>query len=289
MPVLLITRLTIRSSYVRDVEMPADGSFDTVQFFVPDDGPAAHRIKTFAVDHDIHVHGLTGLHGSVEERVAVLRAHVDRTYADVVARVDVVPVPTLSRQDLVTAGIVDGDVEVAAEAGFAFWNPDGGRYATLAPPVTARERDGLREITYLGGIARFWLPDSWLAEEDADSGGRFYDPDGEAALRLSVTTFDTRAAQGPPVLRLPRKPGERQLDGGTLPNGCEFDVYELDTVEDGEPIRIRYWQIGQVLPGQCRVYLFSYTYPIAAEDSLAADLSLLDRELRRMVPHPEPV
>jgi len=37
------------------------------------------------------------------------------------------------------------------------------------------------------------------------------------------------------------------------------------------------------------VYLFSSTYPIAVEGTLAAEIALLDRELRRMIPYPTPV
>ncbi|GAA2371668.1 hypothetical protein [Dactylosporangium salmoneum] len=283
MPVLLIARLTVRGSYVRDLELPADGTFDTVQFFLPDDGPVVYRVRTFAFDHDIHVQGLG------RQPVEALRAHLDRTVGDVLAGVDEVALPTMGRPDLVAAGIGEGDLEVAPEARFAFWNPDGGRYATRAAPIAPEERDGLREVVYLGGIARFWLPGTWESEQDPRSGGCFYDPDGEGTLRLSVLTFDTSAATGPPVLRPPRKPGERQIDGGTLPTGCEFDGYEISAVEDGEDLRIRYWQIAQELPGQCRVYVFSYTYPAAAGADLAGELALLDRELRRMIPYPDPV
>src|SRR5690242_5713321 len=56
MPSLFVARLTIRSSYVRNVEQPADDVFDTIQLYMPDAGPAVFRIRTFAVDHDIHVH-----------------------------------------------------------------------------------------------------------------------------------------------------------------------------------------------------------------------------------------
>jgi len=289
MPSLLIARLTVRSSVVLDREVPSGDLFDTVQFFLPDVGPTVYRIRTFALDHDIHVYGFAPPQTSLDDRVTALRAHLDRTANDVLASVELVAVPHLNKQDLVEAGITGGDLEVETEAGFAFWNPDGGRYSTRAAPVTAQERRGLREVRYLGGIARFWLPESWQVEGDVETGGCFYNPDGDGTLRLNVLTFDTQAAAGPPVLRFPRKEGERQIDGGTLPNDCEFDVYEADTVEDGEPVRIRYWQIGQVLPGQCRVYLFSFTYPVAVEGALIAELALLDRELRRMIPYPTPV
>jgi hypothetical protein len=271
-----------------DRAVPSGDAFDTVQFFMPD-GPTVYRIRTFALDHDIHVYGFAPPQTSLEDRVAALRGHLDRTVNDVLASVELVAVPHMNKQDLVVAGITEGDLEVEPETGFAFWNPDGGRYYTRATPVTSRERQGLREVTYLGGIARFWLPDSWQVEEDVETGGCFYNPERDGTLRLNVLTFDTRAALGPPVLRLPRKAGERQIDGGTLPNNCEFEVYEADTIEDGERFRIRYWQIGQVLPDQCRVYLFSFTYPVAVEGALETELTLLDRELRRMIPYPTPV
>ncbi|GAA4255981.1 hypothetical protein [Dactylosporangium darangshiense] len=141
----------------------------------------------------------------------------------------------------------------------------------------------------MGGVARFWVPQSWEVEESEEHGGRYYDPDGDAVLRLNVLVFGTANATGPPVLRFPRKPGERQIDGGTLPNDCEFDVYEFDTVDDDGVLHIRYWQISQVLPGQVRVYLFSYAYPEYAAAALAPEIDVLDRELRRMIPHPDPI
>lgn len=276
MPSLLVARLAVRSSYVRDLEVPAGDTFDTIQFYVPDNGPAVFRIRTFAVDHDIHVHGFAASGWTI----AALRAHLERTSADIVGRVDLVPLPHLDTRDLATAGLDGGELEVAADLGFAFWNPDGGRYRTRAEPIAPHERDGLREIVHLGGLVRFWLPDSWRVEEDC-----FYDPAGDSTLRLSVLTFDTRSATAPPVLRRPRKPDERAIDSGTLPNDCEFDVYEKP---DGDALRIRFWQIAQVLDGQCRLFVFSYTYPAAAEQALAGELAMLDRELRRMIPHPAP-
>ena len=274
MPSLFVARLTIRSSYVRNVEQPADDVFDTIQLYVPDAGPAVFRIRTFAVDHDIHVHRF----GASGWTMASLRAHLGRRAADVLGRVDLVPLPHQDTRDLVAAGIRAGSLEVAADLGFAFWNPDGGRYRTRAEPIGRHERDGLREVVHFGGLVRFWLPTSWRIEEDC-----FYDPAGDGTLRLSVLTFDGPAS----VFPRPPKPDERAIDSGTLPNDCDFEVYEK---ADGPALRIRVWQIAQALPGQCRLFVFSYSYPATAlvSGKQAGQLAMLDRELRRMIPHPDP-
>ncbi|MET7400057.1 hypothetical protein ABZS66_41895 [Dactylosporangium sp. NPDC005572] len=289
MPSLLIAKLTVRSSYVLNSEQPADGRFDTIQFYLPDEGAAVFRIRTFALDHDIHVQQLTPPDGRIEDRVGMLRTHLDRTAGPVLAAVTLVSARDLSRQDLVAAGVVDGHLYVATEPTFAFWNPDGGQYRTRAAPIAPGERVGLCEVLYLGGIARFWLPESWQIEEDVDTGGCFYDPEGTGVLRLNVLTFATPGDGLPALPQSSRKPGERQIDGGVLPNDCGFDVYAFDTVDDDEALRIRCWQIAQPLPGQCRIFVFSYAYPIVDEDFLADEIALLDRELRRMIPYPTPV
>ena len=51
---LILAVLTVESSYLQEVERPTKNVPDTVQFwFTPD---SQWRIKTFAIDHDIHVH-----------------------------------------------------------------------------------------------------------------------------------------------------------------------------------------------------------------------------------------
>jgi hypothetical protein len=145
----------------------------------------------------------------------------------------------------------------------------------------------MKEVVYLGGIARFWLPDSWQIEMSPDDGGCFYDPSGSGTLRLSVLSFENSAASGPPRLPCTLKVGEWPIDGGRLPAGHEFLAYERDDRAEGT--RLRFWQILQVLPGKCRIYLFSYAYPIEDADRLADELAMVDREVRRMIPYPEPI
>lgn len=283
---LIVARLTVRSSYADNREEPAGADCDTVQFYVPAGGGPIFRVRTFALDRDIHIHRIDGW---PDDPASTIRAHLLRTYKDVTASITDVPLRQLSTQDLTDAGLSTGRLVAEPELGFAFWSPGGEHYATISQPVAGDGPHGLQEVVYLGGIARFWVPATWEIEMDAEVGGCFYDPEGDGVLRLNVLTFETSAAAQPPVFRTKRKPGERAIDGGTLPNGCEFDVYETDFVEDDQPVRMRFWQIGQALAGQARVYLFSYAYPVAAEEELADELAAVDREIRRMIPYPDPV
>jgi hypothetical protein len=281
---LLVAQLSVASSYGQNVSVPADVRFDTIQFHLSASGEHSFRIRTFVLDHDIHVHRIDG---HIERPVEVFRDSIDRAYGDVLASVHEVSLDRLSTQDLVDAGLTYGELEQVPDAGYVFWNPDGARYRTQSEPALPGERDGMAEVVYLGGIARFWLPGSWRIEMSPEEGGQFYDPDGDSVLRLNVLTFDTSAATAPPKVRHTLKPGERAIDGGRLTTGHEFDVYEFDVADEGT--RMRYWQIAQVLPGQCRIFLFSYAYAIEDEDALTDELAMVDREVRRMVPYPEPV
>jgi len=278
---LVLARLTVASSYRHSAERPATGGCDTVQFFLSGAGDRAFRIRTFALDHDIHVQQF----GQPPDEV--IRSHLDRVYGNVLGSVHVVALRHLSTVDICKAGIGSGALEVVREHGYAFWNPDGAQYWTQSELINPTERHGLKEVVYLGGIARFWVPESWRVETDPESGGQFYDPHRDSVLRLNVLTFDTHGARGPARVRHTFKPDERGIDGGRLLAGYEFDVYETDDAAEGT--RLRFWQIAQVLPGQCRIYIFSYAYPVEEESGYAGELATIDREVRRMVPYPEPV
>jgi hypothetical protein len=278
---LIVARLTVSSSYGQNVERPAGEQFDTVQFYLPGSSDVAYRVRTFALDHDIHVHQI----GWPADRANdLVRTHLDRVYGQVLASVDTIALSSRSTQDVRDAGITAGELEVADAGRFAFWNPDGSRYATRSDPA---DRQGMKEVVYLGGIARFWLPDSWQIEMSPDDGGCFYDPAGSGTLRLNVLTFDSASAGRPPRLPDTLKAGDRPIDGGRLLAGHEFRVYERDDGADGT--RLRFWQILQVLPGQCRMYVFSYARPIEDAGTLADELAMVDREIRRMIPYPERV
>jgi len=127
---LLIGVLTVQSSYKDNTETQAIKVPDTVQFWVLDS--TAWRIRTFAIDHDIHTHTL-GLPKT--EPIAYFRSHIERKYGEVLARLVQITVADDSAHDraVLEAAGLSGALE-RAPTGLVFWNPDGGRYRTQSTP-----------------------------------------------------------------------------------------------------------------------------------------------------------
>jgi hypothetical protein len=133
MPLLLVHQLAIQSSYLDNVEGEADPEhFDTVQWWITPE--AAWRIRTFAVDGDVHLHHVAG-----PVDAAVLRESTQRNYDEVTARVFEVDVPDLQdAQAVATAMAPFGGAEALEVdrngARFAFWNPLQVRFETRSEP-----------------------------------------------------------------------------------------------------------------------------------------------------------
>jgi hypothetical protein len=132
--VLVVGQLSVQSSYAQNSESPADAArFDTVQWWL---GPRrVWRIRTFAVDDDIHMHAVQGVPGAVLE---VARASTRRNYADVLVRDAVIRIADYRDASAVSAQLRSelgmGELEVAEELELAFWNPTGARYQTKSQP-----------------------------------------------------------------------------------------------------------------------------------------------------------
>jgi len=129
--VFIIFVLTIKSSYAQNVEDPADiYNADTVQFFIEPN--QAWRVKTFAIDQDVHVYSLGIPNETLEEKVI---AGTERSYGDVIAKKYIIRSKT---------GIEGIKVELkklnlyqeleVSKSGFAFWVPENTQYGTKTQP-----------------------------------------------------------------------------------------------------------------------------------------------------------
>ena len=132
---LIVALLTVESSYSDDFERPATTVPDTVQFwFAPD---SQWRIKTYAVDHDIHVHSIGQPGEGTPLSIDFARANIEKHYGDVLATMLVIDIPTPDNQAEVQAILRQnnllGELEVSNQ-GFAFYNPDSGDYTSKSRP-----------------------------------------------------------------------------------------------------------------------------------------------------------
>ena len=134
--VLIVALLTVESSYRQNIERPAHGVPDTVQFwFAPD---RQWRVKTFAVDHDIHRYQLTAPGDAKRLTVERARENILHAYDDVLERIVVLEFRDPRNADdvaqtLRSAGFA-GSLEMSKDGTFAFYNPDGGKYRTQSEP-----------------------------------------------------------------------------------------------------------------------------------------------------------
>jgi hypothetical protein len=129
---LVLAILTVQSSYAQEVEQPAQRVPDTVQFwFAPD---TQWRIKTFAVDHDIHVYQIQG-GGRLTTDFA--QNNIKKSYGDITASVVVLEFPDPRNQAEVERTLkqhnLNGTLEAVKE-GYYFYNPDRGDYRTKSKP-----------------------------------------------------------------------------------------------------------------------------------------------------------
>ena len=132
---LVVALLSIQSSYVQDSEKLAVDVPDTIQFWFPPD--AQWRIRTYAIEHDIHVYSLGA---SSEEKIATpdfAVEHIKKHYSDVTASLIVLkfanPTDQTEVARILAAHNQNGTLEVS-KSGIAFYNPDRGHYRTKSTP-----------------------------------------------------------------------------------------------------------------------------------------------------------
>jgi hypothetical protein len=133
--VLVVALLSVESSYSENLERPTQGAPDTVQFwFSPEQD---WRIKTFAIDHDIHTHRIGDRSSprrfTPDDAVANTRKH----YGDVLSTILVLEFPD-PRDSTAVSGILaahglHGTLEIGNN-GVAFYNPDSGHYRSQSVP-----------------------------------------------------------------------------------------------------------------------------------------------------------
>jgi hypothetical protein len=131
---LVVTILAIQSSYLRNVERPLVDDTetpDTIQWWIAPSG--TWRIRTYAIDHDIHTHSI----GGAANFEGLALANANKHYGDVVRSHHTIELSNCFDTDETNAAFrVEGlepRIEIASGR-FAFWKPDEAQYHTQSKP-----------------------------------------------------------------------------------------------------------------------------------------------------------
>ena len=133
--VLILTILSVESSYFQEVERPATKVPDTIQFwFTPD---SQWRIRTYAIDHDIHLYTLGARPDGSRVTTDEARAHIVKHYREITASTIVLRFHDPNEPEEVRRVLAEhklpGKLEVGKN-GVTFYNPDGGEYRAKSKP-----------------------------------------------------------------------------------------------------------------------------------------------------------
>jgi hypothetical protein len=132
---LVLAILAVRSSYGQRIEVRLGDSNDipdTLQWWIAASG--TWRIRTYAIDHDIHTHQVDGK----PDDLLVLASEGNRKhYDDVLGAEHVLQFSDCNDRSEVQAKFravgLEPRLEIAAGR-FAFWKPDDLRYSTKTAP-----------------------------------------------------------------------------------------------------------------------------------------------------------
>jgi len=124
--------LNIESSYLNDIERNASSPADTIQFMLIDG--EAWRIKTYAVDHDVHVWNLGLMEAAKFNETAV--NNTAKHYGDVLSKK--LTLQTKNgfeglRKELIDSGLAQ-NLEIPKSKKFAFWVSEPNIYKSKSTP-----------------------------------------------------------------------------------------------------------------------------------------------------------
>lgn len=133
---LIIFKLKIKSSYNQNVEQPADNDvFDTLQFFIQD--KSIFRIKTFAIDHDIHIHSVNLRDKTIVEMIDMLITSTKDHYGELIDKKVFLDIENLKDDKEIKALLTKEGLSpnIDTTPDFIFWNPDNKKYHSQSKPL----------------------------------------------------------------------------------------------------------------------------------------------------------
>lgn len=131
---LIIVTLNVKSSYINDVEkiLGANNVPDTIQFWLEYNKSIVWRIRTFAIDHDIHISKMDFKNIKDKNLPSFLIEITTKNYGDILQSIKILNFSNLENKDLIKEVFKTNDLELNLEINqnFAFRNPDNKKYRT---------------------------------------------------------------------------------------------------------------------------------------------------------------
>ncbi len=142
----------------------------------------------------------------------------------------------------------------------------------------------MKLINYRGGIARFYLPTSWVEEYELAGGGMFFDDKSDSGtLRISVVSAEK--SSGKDKIEAPEEL-IREISGTNavehLPNGATFGHSVTVGMEDGKELSIYTWYVGvPIAETIVRIIIFSYVILSAQKSDplIQEEIEMLSRSI----------
>jgi hypothetical protein len=132
---IILSILNVQSSYSKNIEVPANGindALDTVQWYIC--GNSAFRIRTYSIDHDIHVHRI----GPTDKDLVALAVKSNSVqYSDILRIQHILKFDTIPDVEKATELLKELKLPGAFESvsdGYLFWNPDSKVYISQSDP-----------------------------------------------------------------------------------------------------------------------------------------------------------
>jgi hypothetical protein len=130
---LVLAILRVQSSYLQEIEQPFDGKTgvpDTIQWWI---GPQhSWRIKTFGLDHDIHVEEMVRVGSNLVKNA---QEHNLSHYGEVMNRQVTIEFDDCTKdqeaRQRLTAFKLAPNLEITPD-GYAYWKPDAAVYSCQA-------------------------------------------------------------------------------------------------------------------------------------------------------------
>ena len=133
--ILVLAILTTESSYKSEIEQPATIVADTIQFWLGSE--ASRRIRTYAIDHDIHIYSLSNREDGSAFLLSDAEKHIQKHYSNIIKKIYIIkfkdPNNSAEVAQVLESNNLNGSLEVAP-AGFSFYNPDRAKYKTQSQP-----------------------------------------------------------------------------------------------------------------------------------------------------------